>query len=76
MLRAGLASLGGIPMINLTETPLSAWYGPVKQIADVVGALLALVVLSPLAEPFSVLLSGRLLPMKIVLLNLSNKQRI
>jgi Undecaprenyl-phosphate glucose phosphotransferase len=48
MLRAGLASLGGIPMINLTETPLSAWYGPVKQIADVVCALLALVLLSPL----------------------------
>ena len=31
MLRAGLASLGGIPMINLTETPLSGWYGPVKR---------------------------------------------
>jgi Undecaprenyl-phosphate glucose phosphotransferase len=48
MLRAGLASLGGIPMINLTETPLSGWYGPVKQVADVVFALLALVILSPL----------------------------
>jgi exopolysaccharide biosynthesis polyprenyl glycosylphosphotransferase len=48
MLRAGLASLGGIPMINLTETPLSGWYSPVKQVADVVCALLALVLLSPL----------------------------
>ncbi|HWR98790.1 MAG TPA: undecaprenyl-phosphate glucose phosphotransferase [Candidatus Methanoperedens sp.] len=48
MLRAGLASLGGIPMINLTETPLSGWYGPVKSAADVVFALLALVLLSPL----------------------------
>jgi Undecaprenyl-phosphate glucose phosphotransferase len=48
MLRAGLASLGGIPMINLTETPLSGWYGPVKRATDVVFALLALVLLSPL----------------------------
>jgi exopolysaccharide biosynthesis polyprenyl glycosylphosphotransferase len=48
MLRAGLASLGGIPMINLTETPLSGWYGPVKRAADVVFSLLALLLLSPL----------------------------
>jgi len=48
MLRAGLASLGGIPMINLTETPLSVWYGPVKQVLDFVCALLALLLLSPL----------------------------
>jgi exopolysaccharide biosynthesis polyprenyl glycosylphosphotransferase len=48
MLRAGLASLGGIPMINLTETPLSGWYGPAKRLGDVVFSLLALVLLSPL----------------------------
>jgi len=48
MLRAGLASLDGIPVINLTETPLSGWYGPVKRLADVVFSLLALVLLSPL----------------------------
>jgi Undecaprenyl-phosphate glucose phosphotransferase len=48
MLRAGLVSLGGIPMINLTETPLSGWYGPVKRAADILFSLLALVLLSPL----------------------------
>src|SRR5512139_170778 len=48
MLRAGLVSLGGIPMINLTETPLSGWYGPVKRAADIVCSLLALALLSPL----------------------------
>jgi Undecaprenyl-phosphate glucose phosphotransferase len=48
MLRAGLASLGGIPMITLTETPLSGWYGPLKRLADVVFSLAALAALSPL----------------------------
>ncbi len=48
MLRAGLESLDGIPVINLTETPLSGWYGPVKRAGDLVFALLALLLLSPL----------------------------
>jgi len=48
MLRAGLESLDGIPMINLTETPLSGWYGPVKRAGDLLVALVALVALSPL----------------------------
>jgi exopolysaccharide biosynthesis polyprenyl glycosylphosphotransferase len=48
MLRAGLESLDGIPMINLAETPLSGWYAPVKRIADLVFSLLALVALAPL----------------------------
>jgi Undecaprenyl-phosphate glucose phosphotransferase len=55
MLRAGLASLGGIPMINLTETPLSGWYGPVKRLADIVFSLAALVLLSPLLLVIAVL---------------------
>jgi Undecaprenyl-phosphate glucose phosphotransferase len=54
MLRAGLASLGGIPMINLTETPLSGWYGPVKRAADIVGSLLGLVLLSPLLAAIAI----------------------
>ncbi len=48
MLRAGLESLDGIPMINLAETPLSGWYAPVKRTADIVCSLLGLVILAPL----------------------------
>ncbi|MHB8836570.1 MAG: undecaprenyl-phosphate glucose phosphotransferase [Candidatus Methylomirabilia bacterium] len=48
MLRAGLESLDGIPMINLAETPLSGWYAPVKRLTDLVFSLLGLVILSPL----------------------------
>jgi len=48
LLRAGLESLDGIPMINLAETPLSGWYAPVKRATDLVFSLLALVALSPL----------------------------
>jgi len=48
MLRAGLESLDGIPMINLAETPLSGWYAPVKRLTDLVFSLLGLVILAPL----------------------------
>jgi Undecaprenyl-phosphate glucose phosphotransferase len=48
MLRAGLESLDGIPMINLAETPLSGWYAPVKRVTDLVFSLLGLVILAPL----------------------------
>ena len=46
--KAGLQSLDGIPIIHLSETPLSGWYGPVKRLNDVVFSLAALVLLSPL----------------------------
>jgi Undecaprenyl-phosphate glucose phosphotransferase len=48
MLRAGLESLGGVPVINLAETPLSGWYAPVKRLADIVFSLVGLVLLLPL----------------------------
>jgi len=48
MLRAGLESLDGIPMINLAETPLSGWYAPVKRVGDLVFSFLGLVALAPL----------------------------
>jgi Undecaprenyl-phosphate glucose phosphotransferase len=45
--RAGLEVLDDIPIINLAETPLSGWYGPVKRLADIVFSLTGLVFLSP-----------------------------
>lgn len=54
MLRAGLESLDGIPMINLAETPLSGWYTPVKRTTDIVFSLLGLVILSPLLAVIAV----------------------
>jgi exopolysaccharide biosynthesis polyprenyl glycosylphosphotransferase len=48
LLRAGLESLDGIPMINLAETPLSGWYAPVKRATDIVFSVFGLVILSPL----------------------------
>jgi len=55
-LKAGLESLDGIPIINLAETPLSGWYGPVKRVADTVFALAGLIGLSPLFLVFSILI--------------------
>ncbi len=46
-LKAGLENLDGIPIINLAETPLSGWYGPVKRLADTLFSLVGLVILSP-----------------------------
>ena len=45
--KAGLEILDDIPIINLTETPLSGWYGPVKRVTDFFFCLAGLVVLSP-----------------------------
>ena len=47
MLRAGLESLDGIPMINLAETPLSGWYAPAKRAGDIFCSLLGMLILSP-----------------------------
>jgi Undecaprenyl-phosphate glucose phosphotransferase len=46
--KAGLESLDGIPIINLAETPLSGWYGPVKRAADIALSTVALILISPL----------------------------
>jgi len=54
MLRAGVESLDGIPMINLAETPLSGWYAPVKRTTDIVFSLLGLVLLAPLLAAIAI----------------------
>ena len=54
MLRAGLESLDGIPMINLASTPLSGWYAPVKRAGDIVFSLLGMLILSPLLAAIAV----------------------
>ncbi len=57
-LKAGLENLDGIPIINLAETPLSGWYGPVKRGADILFSLAALLLLSPLFLVFSAAIKG------------------
>jgi Undecaprenyl-phosphate glucose phosphotransferase len=54
MLRAGLESLDGIPMINLAETPLSGWYAPVKRAGDIIFSVLGMLILSPLLAAIAV----------------------
>jgi len=60
-LKAGLEVLDGIPIINLAETPLSGWYGPVKRLGDMVFSTAGLIVLSPffLAVSLLIKLSSR-----------------
>ncbi len=55
LLKAGLEQLDGIPIINLSETPLSGWYRPVKRLADILCTLAGLVILSPLFILFAIL---------------------
>jgi Undecaprenyl-phosphate glucose phosphotransferase len=46
-LRTGMEDLDGIPIINLSDTPLSGWYGPVKRAADILFSSLGIVLTSP-----------------------------
>ncbi len=46
-LKAGLENLDGVPIINLAETPLSGWYGPVKRTADLLFSLASILLLAP-----------------------------
>lgn len=46
--RTGLENLDGIPIVNLSETPLSGWYGPVKRLADIVVSLAGIILTAPL----------------------------
>jgi Undecaprenyl-phosphate glucose phosphotransferase len=48
VVKTGLEELDGIPIINLSDTPLSGWYGPVKRVADIVFSTAGLIILSPL----------------------------
>jgi Undecaprenyl-phosphate glucose phosphotransferase len=46
-LKAGLENLDGVPIINLAETPLSGWYGPVKRTGDLLFSLAGTLLLAP-----------------------------
>ena len=46
--RAGLEDWDGLPVVHLTETPVSGWSGLVKRVLDVALSSLALLVLLPL----------------------------
>ena len=46
-LRTGMEDLDGIPIINLSDTPLSGWYGPVKRAADILFSSLGIILTSP-----------------------------
>ncbi|MCL2178131.1 MAG: undecaprenyl-phosphate glucose phosphotransferase [Proteobacteria bacterium] len=47
-LKGGFEEFGGLPMVALQSAPVDAWSRMVKRSVDVVGALLLLVLLSPL----------------------------
>ncbi len=54
-LRTGLEDLDGIPIVNLSETPLSGWYGTLKRLVDIAASLLGLVLISPVLLVIAVL---------------------
>jgi Undecaprenyl-phosphate glucose phosphotransferase len=54
-LKTGLEDLDGIPIINLSETPLSGWYGPVKRLMDILASLVGIVIASPVMLGIAVL---------------------
>lgn len=47
-LRAGFQNMDGLPVINLTETPLSGYNLILKRLTDVIISSIALIILSPL----------------------------
>jgi exopolysaccharide biosynthesis polyprenyl glycosylphosphotransferase len=46
--RAGLEDWDGLPVVHLTETPVSGWEGLVKRVLDIALSMLGLLVLAPL----------------------------
>ena len=46
--RAGVEDLDGLPVVHLTQVPLSGWMSLVKRVVDITVALVALLLLSPL----------------------------
>lgn len=55
-LKTGMEDLDGIPIINLSDTPLSGWYGPVKRVADIIFSLLGIIITAPLMIIIAILI--------------------
>ncbi|MBI5183920.1 MAG: undecaprenyl-phosphate glucose phosphotransferase [Nitrospinae bacterium] len=47
-LNPGIEELDGLPVVNLTESPLFGWNKVIKRLADILLSLLAIIILSPL----------------------------
>ena len=47
-LQAGVEELDGLPIINLTESPLYGWNTVIKRVSDIVFSVLAIIVSGPL----------------------------
>ena len=47
-LRHDVRQIGSLPIVNLTHSPQSGWNATMKRVFDIIAALVALVVLSPL----------------------------
>ncbi len=48
VVKTGMEDLDGIPIINLSDTPLSGWYGPIKRAADILVSLVLIILTAPL----------------------------
>ncbi|MGC9454810.1 MAG: undecaprenyl-phosphate glucose phosphotransferase [Phycisphaerae bacterium] len=48
LLRHEIQTVGSLPVINLTHSPQSGWNAATKRIFDILGSLVALILLSPL----------------------------
>lgn len=55
-LNAGIEDFDGIPVINLSESPLYGWNRVIKRVADIILSLLILLILSPLMLVIAVLI--------------------
>lgn len=55
-LNAGIEDFDGIPMINLSESPLYGWNRVIKRMADIIFSLLILAIFSPLMVIIAILI--------------------
>lgn len=56
VLRSRVTDIDGLPMINLSETPLAGWSAVLKRVVDIAISATALVVLSPLLALLALLI--------------------
>lgn len=55
-LNAGIEDFDGLPVINLSESPLFGWNRVIKRVADIIFSLLILTILSPIMLVIAILI--------------------
>lgn len=55
-LRAGIEDIDGIPIINLTKTPLQGWNALFKRVLDIALSIIGLVLTAPLTIPLAIVI--------------------